>query len=171
MDVQRLATARIIRFLEREPVLWLSTVRPDGGPHVVPVWFWWDGTAIVVFSKREAQKVRNLQANPSVMLALGDADDDFDVGLIQGRAELSLLQAGTRPPEPFLAKYEARMAALKLSVDDFATTYAQRIRIVPDRFLGWHGRTTPHSARIIGAPHAPIYEPRRRVLHGEPIGA
>ena len=38
-----LAVTRIQRFLEEEAVVWLSTVRPDGTPHIVPVWFWWDG--------------------------------------------------------------------------------------------------------------------------------
>src|SRR6476646_8969595 len=83
-----LAANRIRRFLETEPVVWVSTVRPDGTPHLVPIWFWWDGEAMLVFSKPDAQKVRNLRANPSVMLALGDAEQDFDIGLIEGRAEL-----------------------------------------------------------------------------------
>ena len=68
------------RFLEEEPVVWLSTVRPDGTPHIVPIWFWWDGDALIVASKPGAQKVRNLRATRRSMLALGDAEDDFDVG-------------------------------------------------------------------------------------------
>jgi len=71
-----LAANRIRRFLESEPVVWVSTVRPDGTPHLVPIWFWWDGEALLVFSKPDAQKVRNLRANPSVMLALGDAEPE-----------------------------------------------------------------------------------------------
>ena len=50
--------------LEHEPVIWLSTVRPDGCPHVVPLWFVWDGRSIVVFSKPGAQKVSNVRADP-----------------------------------------------------------------------------------------------------------
>src|SRR6478752_8338921 len=83
-----LVTARIVRFLEQEPVVWLSTVRPDGQPHLVPTWFWWDGEALLVFSKPAARKVRNLRANPSVMLALGDAEEDLDIGPVEARAEL-----------------------------------------------------------------------------------
>ncbi len=79
-----LAATRIVRFLEHEPVVWVSTVRPDGTPHIVPIWFWWDGEALLVFSKPDAQKIRNLRVNPAVMLALGDAEEDFDVGLIRG---------------------------------------------------------------------------------------
>ena len=43
------------------------------------------------------------------------------------------------------------------------------IRIVPDDFLGWHGRTTPVSARLAGAPAISIDEPRRRSPTGEPL--
>ena len=113
MDTQptTVAAARIHGFLEREPVVWLSTVRPDGGPHLVPIWFWWDGEAVLVFSKPGAQKVRNLRAHPSVMLALGDAEDDFDVGLLRGRAELLESPTSEVLPAAHLDKYadEARV--------------------------------------------------------------
>ena len=160
MDRTPLAAARIRGFLEREPIVWLSTVRPDGTPHLVPIWFWWDGEGILVFSKPDAQKVRNLRANPSVMLALGDPDDDFDVGLFRGRAEL--IDRPTRSVLPFahLAKYADRLAALGVDAETYAATYSQVIRIVPDLFLGWHGRTLPSSVRRAGAPTTSIDEPR-----------
>jgi PPOX class probable F420-dependent enzyme len=168
MDAQRLATARTVRFLEREPIVWLSTVRPDGGPHVVPIWFWWDGRTITAYSKPDAQKARNIRVNPAAMLALGDADDDFDVGLIHARAELTGEPTPDPLPAPFVAKYGGRMAAMGLTARSFAATYSQVIRIVPDRYLGWHGRTTPRSARRVMAPTSPIVEPRRSA-DGEPV--
>jgi len=165
------AASRIHGFLEREPVVWLSTVLPDGGPHLVPIWFWWDGEALLVFSKPAAQKVRNLRVHPSVMLALGDAEDDFDVGLLRGRAEL--LNQPTRDvlPAEHLDKYAAKLAAIGVSAEEYAATYSQVIRIVPDDFLPWHGRTSPQSVRLAGAPAISIDEPRRPGLatDGEPV--
>ena len=35
---------------------------------------------------------------------------------------------------------------------EYAATYSQVIRIVPEDWLPWHGRTTPQSARLAGAP-------------------
>jgi PPOX class probable F420-dependent enzyme len=166
-----LATARIVRFLEREPVVWMSTVRPDGGPHLVPIWFWWDGEALLVFSKPGAQKVRNLRAHPSVMLALGDAEDDFDVGLMRGRAEL--LDQPTRDvlPPAHLEKYAEKLSSIGLGAEEYAATYSQVIRIVPDDFLPWHGRTAPRSLRLVGAATQSLDEPRRAGLEidGEPV--
>jgi PPOX class probable F420-dependent enzyme len=170
MDTTSLRAARLRRFLEREPVVWLSTVRPDGGPHLVPIWFWWDGEALLVFSKPNAQKVRNLRERPSVMLALGDAEDDFDVGMLEGRAELVDAPTSAVMPNGHLVKYARQLAALGLSAEAYAATYSQVIRIVPERILGWHGRETPRSVRIAGAPSVTIEEPRRAAAEaGEPI--
>jgi len=155
------AIARIERFLAEEPIVWLSSVRPDGGPHIVPIWFWWDGCALLVFSKPDAQKVRNLRVKPSVMLALGDADDDFDVGMIRGEAELLSQPASEIMPPDHLRKYAERMAAIGLTDAEYMTTYRQVIRIVPRDYLGWHGRTTPRSLRL-----ARLGEPIRDGLRG-----
>ncbi len=173
MDAPTLAANRIARFLEREPVVWLSSVGADGKPYLVPIWFWWDGEAVVVFSKPDAQKVRNLRANPVVMLALGDAEDDFDVGLIHGRAELLDRPASEVVPPEHLAKYAGRLATIGLDAEAYAAIYSQVIRIVPDDFLDWHGRTTPRSKRLAGAPAVSIAEPRRDgslAFEGEPMG-
>lgn len=144
-DVALAPAYRIDRLLRTEPVLWLSTVRPDGGPHLVPIWFSWDGHEILIASKPSAQKVRNLRANPTAMLALGEAEDDFDVGLLEGRAELLDAPAEATLPPAHLVKYADRMASIGLSREEFLTTYSQVIRIRPTRFLPWHGRTTPRS--------------------------
>lgn len=173
MDTQptTVAATRIHGFLEREPVVWLSTVRPDGGPHLVPIWFWWDGEAVLVFSKPAAQKVRNLRAHPSVMLALGDAEDDFDVGLLRGRAELLDRATSEVLPMAHLDKYADKLASIGLGAEEYAATYSQVIRIVPEDFLPWHGRTARRSVRLAGAAGASIDEPRRDGIgpDGEPL--
>ena len=140
-----LAAARIDRLLRMETVVWLSSVGADGMPHLVPVWFSWDGGAVLIASKPNAKKVANLRANPSAMLALGEPDDDFDVGMLQGVAELLDEPAAAVLPAGHFAKYRMQMAAIGLSTEEFLATYTQVIRIRPTRFLPWHGRTAPVS--------------------------
>ncbi|MEA2548637.1 MAG: hypothetical protein QOE42_1235 [Chloroflexota bacterium] len=139
------SVARINRLLETERVVWLSTVNADGTPHLVPIWFSWDREALLIASKPNAKKVANLRTNPSVMLALGEPDHDFDVGMVEGIAELLDAPAATDLPAGHLAKYRRQMAAIGLSADDFLATYSQVIRIRPTRYLRWHGRTAPAS--------------------------
>lgn len=176
MDTNDLAATRVRRFLETEPVVWVSSVSHDGAPHLVPTWFVWDGAALVIVSKPGAVKVRNLRADPRAMLALGDADDDFDVGLLEATARLSDEPTPLDLPPGFLAKYEARIAGLGLTPAQFARTYSQVIRLVPRKALGWHGRTTPGSVvsaarRIAAAGVASLNEPRNgpRPWFGEPL--
>jgi len=176
MDKASIATARIRRFLETEPVVWLSSVCDDGAPHLVPTWFVWDGEAIVIVSKPGAVKVRNLRADPRAMLALGDADDDFDVGLLEATAILSAQPTPLELPPGFLAKYGERIAALGLTAAQFARTYSQVIRLVPVKALGWHGRSTPRSVmaaarRVAASGVASLSEPRNglRPWLGEPL--
>jgi PPOX class probable F420-dependent enzyme len=142
---------RIDRMLRTAPVIWLSSVRPDGRPHLVPIWFSWDGEAIVVASKPDAQKVRNIRSDSRVMLALGEPEDDFDVGMIEGIAQLPDMPARLALPRGHLAKYRPHMTTVGLDDEEFLATYSQVIRIIPTRFLPWHGRTTPGSARWAGA--------------------
>jgi len=138
--------ARIDRLLRREPVIWLSSVRPDGTPHLVPIWFSWDGQTILVASKPYARKVANIRLNPAVMIALGEAEADFDVGMVEGRAELLATPAAEGLPVSHLAKYRDRMAGIGLTPDEFVATYSQLIAIRPTRYLPWHGRAVPASS-------------------------
>jgi PPOX class probable F420-dependent enzyme len=138
--------------LATERVAWLTTVRPDGRPHVVPIWFSWDGQAFLVYSKPHARKVENLRERPDVMLALGDADADFDVILVEGRAEL-IDRPAEPPPGEHFAKYAAAMAAIDLDRDEYTRTYSLVIRVTPTRFLPWSGRTHLDERRsaVVGA--------------------
>ena len=174
--VDAASAARIARLLDDEPVVWLSTVRPDGTPHLVPIWFSWDGDSILIASKPQARKVANLRANPRVMLALGEPDDDFDVGLLEGTAEVLDAPAAAVLPVAHLRKYRHEMAAIGLSRDEYLATYSLVIRIRPTRFLPWHGRTAPASAdpgwvRPNRRLQAAIRRVAASVPHGPLVGA
>jgi PPOX class probable F420-dependent enzyme len=147
-------SARVETLLDREAVVWLSTVRPDGRPHLIPIWFWWDGIALLFASKPQACKVANLRSRADCMIAIGDPTADFDVALIEARAELAPMTTIELLAAGMLAKYCERMQAAGLSSGAFAATYSQVVRIVPTRWLPWHGRTerTPwrHDAEGVG---------------------
>ena len=123
--------------LRADPILWLGTVRPDGRPHLVPVWFSWDGTSVLIFSQPNTQKTRNLRANPNVFLAVDDTRGGDDVALIEGTAELLAepTSAGNYPA--YFAKYATPIAQFDWTAEGMAADYSQPIRVTPTRFLGW----------------------------------
>jgi PPOX class probable F420-dependent enzyme len=65
--------------------IWLSTTRPDGRPHAVPVWYIWDGRALYFISGRSLQKSRNLARQPWIVVHAGDGDD---VIILEGHAQI-----------------------------------------------------------------------------------
>ena len=58
--------------LQTENNIWLATVRPNGAPHLVPIWFVWCAQRIYVCTEAGSVKTRNLLQNPQVSMALED---------------------------------------------------------------------------------------------------
>lgn len=56
--------------LEREANIWLATTRPDGRPHLVPIWFVWHDQEIYILTTLSTVKAKNLLANPRASVAL-----------------------------------------------------------------------------------------------------
>jgi hypothetical protein len=68
-------------------VYWLSTVRPDGRPHVTPLLGIWLDGALYFCTGAEERKARNLAQNPHCVLTTGhNTLDGLDL-VIEGMAE------------------------------------------------------------------------------------
>jgi nitroimidazol reductase NimA-like FMN-containing flavoprotein (pyridoxamine 5'-phosphate oxidase superfamily) len=64
--------------LASAPIWWLSTVRPDGRPHVTPLIAVWDSGALHFCTGLEERKARNLAANRQVTLTTTTRNDQHD---------------------------------------------------------------------------------------------
>ena len=56
--------------LEAARNLWVATVRPDGRPHLVPIWFVLSGDLLYICTAPDSVKGLNLAANPRIAVAL-----------------------------------------------------------------------------------------------------
>ena len=63
---------------------WLSTVRPDGRPHAVPVWGVWVDETFHFGGGGTTRKARNLAANPNVV---AHCESGEEVVIVEGVAE------------------------------------------------------------------------------------
>ena len=138
-DVIATAPMAVPDYIDDAAIAWISTVRPDGTPHLVPVWFHWDGERVVAFSKPHARKVENLRQQPRVMIAVGTPGLDFEVELIEADAELPDALAAEIMPSGFGAKYAELLRRAGLTAQRFAEVYSQPIVLRPTRFLGYGG--------------------------------
>ncbi|MBA2288104.1 MAG: PPOX class F420-dependent oxidoreductase [Ktedonobacteraceae bacterium] len=67
----------------------LATVRADGRPHVVPVWFDLDGETLVFTTWHTTVKAMNMRHQPYVCLCVDDEAPPFAFASIEGRAEMT----------------------------------------------------------------------------------
>ena len=77
--------SKIDNYLRAFRSIWLSTTRPDGRPHAVPVWYVSDGRFLYFICARNLQKSKNLRRRPSIVVHAGDGDD---VIIIEGSVEI-----------------------------------------------------------------------------------
>ena len=63
--------------------VWLATVRANGRPHLVPIWFVTHADRWFLCTAPGSVKARNLGVNPHVALALEDGDQPY---IVEGQA-------------------------------------------------------------------------------------
>jgi PPOX class probable F420-dependent enzyme len=102
----------------------LATVRPDGHPHVVPIWFVLHGDEIVMTTGNRSTKARNLRVEPRVALSVDDERPPFAYVMCLGRASLY-----HRPAD--LAEWTTRIARRYVG-DAAAAQVGQRYAEVDD---------------------------------------
>jgi PPOX class probable F420-dependent enzyme len=135
------AGARADTRLRAEGVAWLVTVSAGGTPVPTPVWFWWDGESIVVYSQRDKPKLRHIDANPHVSVALRTDELGDEITVITGTAVVdeSIPPADRLPG--YIEKYGDLIARLGADPPSFAGEYAVPIRITPTRLRQWRSAT------------------------------
>ncbi len=127
---------RAARRLRDEPLAWLVTVSPAGQPQPSPVWFEWDGSSILLYSKPDTPKLRNIAANPRVSLHLDGDGDGGDIVIVSGTAAQSDDAPADQAPT-YIAKYGTFIERNGWTPASFAADYSVALRIEPTRLRGW----------------------------------
>lgn len=90
--------------LERAHSYWLATTRPDGRPHVTPLWGTWIDNTLYFDGLPTTQWARNVAKNPSAAVHLESGDD---VVILEGTVDTleTSAELGTRIVAVWDAKY------------------------------------------------------------------
>jgi PPOX class probable F420-dependent enzyme len=118
--------------LRQNLMAWLTTVRPDGQPVSVPVWFLLreDGT-ILLYSQPGKLKLRNIAHNPKVSLGLDVTDIGRNIVRLEGVAAVVAGQPAANENPAYLAKYTERIGALFDTPEKFAGLFSTTVIITP----------------------------------------
>ena len=112
--------------LAKERNIWIATVRTDGRPHLVPVWFTQVEEQIYVCIEPQSVKGRNLRSNRKVCLAL---EDTVSPVICEGEARVLEKPWPASVVSGFVEKYGWEISA--------EGRYTQLVQITPRKWLHW----------------------------------
>ena len=119
---QRIADTRAR--LEADEDIWVASASPGGVPYMVPLSFWWDGTALIIANPAKSPTSRNLEATGRTRVGLGLTRD---VVIIE--ATVVRVEPTTELGDSFAAK-----AGFDPRQDTEPYAY---FRITPQRIQAW----------------------------------
>jgi Pyridoxamine 5'-phosphate oxidase len=137
--------AELDAFLERERTCRVATASPQG-PHLTPLWFVWDGTALWLTSLTRSQRWTDLQRDSRVAV-LVDAGEDYAElrgAELRGSVEVIGEVPRTGLPDPRLDEPE-RLLARKYGMGDTMWHDGRHawLRLIPDKISSWDFRKLP----------------------------
>jgi nitroimidazol reductase NimA-like FMN-containing flavoprotein (pyridoxamine 5'-phosphate oxidase superfamily) len=130
------------RCIDEAEVFWLSTVRPDGRPHVTPLLAVRHHDAMYFCTGPDERKAKNLQQNRQCILTTGQNGlDGLDV-VVEGHAvEVDDKAELERVANAYESKYGARFTAPEATwfglSDSIRTGEALLYRVTPTTILGF----------------------------------
>jgi nitroimidazol reductase NimA-like FMN-containing flavoprotein (pyridoxamine 5'-phosphate oxidase superfamily) len=94
--------------LERAEIYWVTTVRPDGRPHVTPLVAAWLDDALYFSTGESERKAKNLASNRHVVMTTGcnAFRQGFDLVVEGEAAEVSDEPTLRRVADAFVSKYD-----------------------------------------------------------------
>ena len=139
-SIENLSAARA-SWLARAPVGHLATTDENGAPHVIPVCYVFDGSALYSVLDQKPKltphtrlrRVKNIQANPQAALIVDHYEDDWQrLGyvLVVGSAELVLPDAEHSGALRLLREKYHQYRDMDLEANPM-------IKITPQRVVGW----------------------------------
>ena len=121
----------------------LATVRGDGRPHVVPIWYDLDGDVLVFTTGDRSVKYKNMKRDPRVSITVDDQTPLYSYVMIEGTVSFS--------EDPAELLYWATRIGGRYMGEDQAEAYGKRnstpgeviVRIIPSMIsackdgVGW----------------------------------
>jgi PPOX class probable F420-dependent enzyme len=115
----------------------IATLRRDGSPHVVPVWFRWDAGAVTIWTTEARVWVRNLLRDARVAFSVQTFEDPYPAVMMRERATAATAYDAATVEE---ARAIARRYLAPEDVEGYVDRWSELrtiITITPDHIVSW----------------------------------
>ena len=120
--------------LQAEQVIWLTTTSLNGTPQPNPVWFYWDGERILIYSQPASVKLGNIRRNPKVSLNFNSDEEGGSIIVLTGVASLD---EHPKHDSRYIEKYREAIPKIGHTAESLAAAYSVQIRILPSKLRGF----------------------------------
>ena len=127
---------RVQRRLQEEEVIWLTTVDASGTPQPRPVWFWWNGETILLYSEPDAAKVRHIASNPRVAVHFDSDGQGGNIVVFTGEAKIDEDPVPVDQVDAYVEKYQEGFARIGSTPEEMGRDYSVAVRVWPEKVRG-----------------------------------
>ena len=132
--MSRMDYETMVAFLERPLVGVYVTLRADGSPHAIPVWYEFVDGEFRVFTSSTFQRVKNLQRDSRAAITISTHDEPYMYVSAEGPVEITteeLEQTAWSISRRYMGDRAGQYLAEILDEDSVV------LRLTPERILTW----------------------------------
>lgn len=139
-EIMSMSEAELEEFLAQAvptPLGVIATLRRDGSPHVVPVWFRWDSGAVTIWTTETRVWVRNLLRDPRVAFSVQTFEAPYPAVMMRGRATVATADDTAIVEQ---ARAIARRYLAREDVEGYVAHWSDLrtiVTITPDHIVSW----------------------------------
>jgi PPOX class probable F420-dependent enzyme len=137
--------------LEARLIANFATLNRDGSVHLVPLWYLWDGEAVLLPTSGATRKVRNLERDARATVMIDDSRGGFDLRGITLTGRAAILRGGEAVAlnRRIHLRYLTERGRDLEPVDRYLATDDVTIRFAPERASSWDLRGTEQGRALI----------------------
>jgi PPOX class probable F420-dependent enzyme len=95
----------LVALLHRPSLCFVTTLMPDGSPQITETWVDTDGEHVIINTVQTHQKVRNVERDPRVAVAICDPSDPSRYYAVRGRVVRITTEGGAEHVEALAQRY------------------------------------------------------------------
>lgn len=129
---------RALRQLHDEQVVWLTTVGASSQtPHPNLVWFQYLDGDVILYTKPDAARLRNIEKYPHVSLNFDSAENGEQMTIFTGTAVVDPSIPSVALNPEYVEKYARGLEFIGQTAQSMSDEYSVPIRIKLEKLRGW----------------------------------
>ncbi|MDE2838346.1 MAG: PPOX class F420-dependent oxidoreductase [Chloroflexota bacterium] len=129
-----LTPEQMTEFLQRPLVAVFVTLRADGSPHAIPIWYEYRDGDFLVFTSSRSQRARNLERNSRAAITISTHDEPYVY--VSAEGPVAITSEGVEETGLSIAqRYMGNRG--RQFLDDVYDEHSVILRLTPERILTW----------------------------------